>query len=373
MKQLMEIERAKERHAAAQKELQELMQRTKALTKACTEVSLSNEELSKVLSKAVPMNEHCKILHSMSNEYMESVRHTELREQATEVEHKSSYADTEKVLRHTLLESDTKLAEFEKMGNELQNANARHRAEELRSARLAEQLRQLASVQPLIEQRQSQLEAVQARTLDYWKQLQGKLWEAERLRGECAVRRARWHALAGEAAHAAASGSVDKAGVVGSSPAMGRATLPHERAVASNEQLGMSTSFEQERRQGTDKTSPRDLLPVTERAIVGRQCPLDEPGLRASASADTIGMTSAGAIAAAVPALPTTSLQGLCPAPPSGHLLTHGMPWEPALLPGTSSGHQQQAAVRWTASSALLISPRCALSSSCSLTSLRAS
>jgi len=199
----------------------------------CARAREMRVRMGQELSESIPIQEHYELMRALSKECSASARKWAESERAAELERRDRFTDVAQRLQARLEEREIKLRELRRVGPELQRQSARRRAEEERGDHLIDQLRQLASVQPMISEKQGRLQSAQQEALEYWRNLQAKLWEAEELRAEVAQKRSQWHTLAGKAAVSDACG-VDG---ISSSPARRQRQLLEQMRALENELL----------------------------------------------------------------------------------------------------------------------------------------
>lgn len=211
------LEKLKARTASAEKSLADLEQDVAALRWNCQSSKVQAHELKKALEDSIPLGDHYQILRLMSQEHLAATSLWEQREKALEPAHRTRYEESTQRLQATLAEREGQLKELGDVSPQLQRTGVSQRSLEEKSVRLKDQLQQLANVQTLISSHQSQAETMQISALECWRQLQGKLWEAEDLRVEGAALKHQWQCLTG--APATASGVIPAPTTFMASPA----------------------------------------------------------------------------------------------------------------------------------------------------------
>lgn len=178
MSNLRELETLKSQYAEAEKSLSSSRQEQGAMHEALARHRESGARLEEALRASVSTGDHVRILREMSQDYLLSIQRWEGRQRQTELEHKAMFEAEVQALQGALLQ---RRAQLDGLGpaaeetEELQCARRECQELEAESARLADQLQQLARVQPWIAQRQSQVEGAQVRVLETWRGLQHKI------------------------------------------------------------------------------------------------------------------------------------------------------------------------------------------------------
>jgi hypothetical protein len=194
-----ELEKYKARTAAAETILADLEEELLELTSECQHGKEQRQHMMKALEEAIPTSEHYRILRAMSQDHLAVKALWEQRQCELEPTRRTQHDEAMKRIQSNLVDRHAQLRELGNVSSELQRANAGHRALEDRAARLMDQLKQHASVQSLISERQTQAEQLQTAALESWRQLQNKLWEVEELKVQGAALKFHWQAVAGKA------------------------------------------------------------------------------------------------------------------------------------------------------------------------------
>lgn len=177
MGNLRELEALKSQYAEAETLLSSSIKEQGVMSEALATYRKSGDLLEESLRASVGTDDHMRILHEMSQDYLASIHRWEERQKTTEQEHKAMFEAEVQALQGALSQRRAQLdglGPAEEETEELQRARRECQELEAESARLADQLQQLARVQPWVVQRQSQVESAQLRVLETWRGLQSE-------------------------------------------------------------------------------------------------------------------------------------------------------------------------------------------------------
>lgn len=175
---LQELEILKEQYAQAEMSLNSSIKEQGAMYETLVQYRENGDKLEEALQASVGSDDHMRILREMSQDYLASIQRWEERQKTTEREHKAMFEAEVRALQGALMQ---RRAQLDGLGpaaeetEELQRARRECQELEAESTRLADQLQQLAQVQPWVAQRQSQVENAQLRVLETWRGLQSKI------------------------------------------------------------------------------------------------------------------------------------------------------------------------------------------------------
>jgi hypothetical protein len=193
-----ELDKYKARTAAAEIMLADLEEELLELRSECQHGKEQRQHMMKALGEYIPTSEHYRILRAMSQDHHAAKALWEQQQRELGPTRRTQHDEAMKRIQSNLVDRHAQLRELGNVSSELQRANAGHRALEDKAARLMDQLKQHASVQSLISERQTQAEQIQTATLESWRQLQNKFWEVEELKAQGAALKFHWQAVAGK-------------------------------------------------------------------------------------------------------------------------------------------------------------------------------
>lgn len=194
-----ELEKLEARTVAAEMTLASLEEEVRSLRRECQRGKEQQRQLAKALEDSIPTGDHYQILRAMSQDHLAAACLWDQRGREVDAKYRTAFEQAALRLQESLLAREGQLADFRTVGSELQRAGAGQRALEERSSRLTDQLQQLTSVQAIVGERQAQVEIVQNQAFEYWRELQGKLWEVDELRAKGEALKLQWQTLKGTA------------------------------------------------------------------------------------------------------------------------------------------------------------------------------